>query len=141
MERLQNLRFQSYNQESVQPHLDNIAPVNSRPQQRMRISEEGVTDGPQLTAPEEMEEGPMEEMLDAFLEKQEGVFEEHEQQDHQARHDSRSNYEPKEEVMRKLARLPLYNGANISVLRASLTMLNLQSIFGWSDASVTELFK
>ena len=79
MERLQNLRFQSYNQESVQPHLDNIAPVNSRPHQRMRISEEGVTDGPQLTAPEEMEEGPMEEMLDAFLEQQEGAFEEHEQ--------------------------------------------------------------
>ena len=43
--------------------------------------------------------------------------------------------------MRKLARLPLYNGAKIFVLRASLAMLNLQSIFGWSDTSVLALLK
>ena len=111
MERLQNLRFQSYNQESVQPHLDNIAPVNLRPQQRMRISEEGVTHGAQLTTLEGMKEGPMEEMLDAFLEQQEGVFKDHEQQDHQTQHSQWSNCEPEEEIMRKLACLPLYNGA------------------------------
>ena len=43
--------------------------------------------------------------------------------------------------MRNLARFPLYEGAKISVLRASLAMLNLQSIFGWSDTSVLALFK
>ena len=41
--------------------------------------------------------------------------------------------------MRKLSRLPLYNGAKISVLRASLSILNLQSLFGWSDTSVSKL--
>ena len=47
--------------------------------------------------------------------------------------------EREEEVMRNLARFPLYEGAKISVLRASLAMLNLQSIFGWSDTSVSAL--
>ena len=45
-----------------------------------------------------------------------------------------------EEVMRKLARLPLYPNARISVLRTCLAMLNLQTIFGWSDTSVSQLF-
>ena len=53
---------------------------------------------------------------------------------------SQEEFGQEEDEMRKLARLPLYNGAKISVLRASLAMLNLQSIFGWSDASVSELF-
>ena len=54
---------------------------------------------------------------------------------------SRSEADKDHQNMRKLARLPLYNGAKISVLRASLAMLNLQSIYGWSDASVSELFR
>ena len=46
-----------------------------------------------------------------------------------------------EERMRTLARLPLFNNAKILVLRVSLALLNLQSLFGWSDNSVDVLLK
>ena len=46
-----------------------------------------------------------------------------------------------EERMRTLARLPLFNCAMILVLRASLALLNLQYLFGWSDKSVDALLK
>ncbi|MCO5566700.1 hypothetical protein L7F22_020378 [Adiantum nelumboides] len=49
--------------------------------------------------------------------------------------------DPEGEKMRTLARMPLYNGAKISVLRTALAMLNLQSIYGWSNTNVTELFR
>ena len=52
--------------------------------------------------------------------------------------DRRSEHTSKEELKR-LARLPLYVGARISVLRTCLSILNLQSIFGWSDTSVSKL--
>ena len=86
----------------------------------------------------------MEEMLDAFYEldpmvQQEGGVGEHQGVDAIPRY-SEQEFGQEEDEIRKLARLPLYNGAKISVLRASLAMLNLQSIFGWSDASVSELF-
>ena len=84
----------------------------------------------------------MGEMLDAFYDMDE---------DHDGGHNdvdsmhttefSQSEPDKEEQMMQKLARLPLYNGAKISVLRASLAMLNLQSIYGWSDASVSELFR
>ena len=53
----------------------------------------------------------------------------------------RSEADKEHQNMQKLVRLPLYNGTKISVLRASLAMLNLQSIYGWSDGSVSELFR
>ena len=37
------------------------------------------------------------------------------------------------------ARKPLYAGSTYSVLRASLELLNLQAMFGWSSASVDAL--
>lgn len=53
----------------------------------------------------------------------------------------RAEHTSKEEVeLKRLARLPLYVGARISVLRTCLSILNLQSIFGWSDTSVSKLF-
>ena len=53
----------------------------------------------------------------------------------------RSEHTSKEEAeLKRLARLPLYVGARISVLRTCLSILNLQSIFGWSDTSVSKLF-
>ena len=45
----------------------------------------------------------------------------------------------KQKEMRRLAHLPLYSGAKVSVLRASLYILNLQSIYRWSDTSVSKL--
>ena len=47
----------------------------------------------------------------------------------------------KEEVeLKRLAHLPIYVGARISVLHTCLSILNLQSIFGWSDTCVSKLF-
>ena len=143
MERLQNLRFQSYGSQNEQPTLDDITPVATRPQQRTRISDNvGTTSRDESHSG--MEEEGMEEMLDAFYEldpmvQQEGGVGEHQGVDVIPRY-SQQEFGQEEDEMRKLARLPLYNGAKISVLRASLAMLNLQSIFGWSDVSVSELF-
>ena len=39
------------------------------------------------------------------------------------------------------ARKPLYAGSTYSVLRASLELLNLQAMFGWSSASVDTLLR
>ena len=72
MERLQNLRFQSYGQENEQPTLDDITPVASRPQQRTRISDDvGTTsrdESHSRTLDQELEEEGMEETLDALYE-------------------------------------------------------------------------
>lgn len=143
MERLQNLRFQSYGQASEQAPLDDIAPTIHRPHQRRRMEDAMELEEHIEQTMEEEEQ--MDEMLNAFYDmdpiiEPQGVVNEHKAEGTQARR-SQTHLEPEEEVMRKLARLPLYNGAKISVLRASLAMLNLQSIFGWSDASVSELFK
>ena len=134
MERLQNLRFHSCGLENEQPTLNDI---------RTRIS-----DDINITSRDESHsrtlDQEMEEMLDAFYEldpmvQQEGKVDEHQGVDAIPRY-SQQEFGQEEDEMRKLARLPLYNGAKISVVRASLAMLNLQSIFGWSDASVSELF-
>ena len=50
-------------------------------------------------------------------------------QDQQQNSREQTSTEQEEAVMRNLARFPLYKGAKIFVLRASLAMLNLQSIF------------
>lgn len=44
-------------------------------------------------------------------------------------------------MMRKLASTPLYEGATMSKLRACLSLLDLQATYGWSDASVSSLMK
>lgn len=94
-----------------------------------------------------LETEAMEEMLDAFdqldadtmhLDSNVDEQEDSEQEEQNSREEQ---IEQEEEVMRKLARLLLYEGAKIYVLRALLAMLNLQSIFGWSDTSVSALFK
>ena len=36
---------------------------------------------------------------------------------------------------------PLYAGSTYSILRASLELLNLQAMFGWSSASVDALLR
>ena len=86
MERLQNLRFQSYSQENEQPTLDEIMPVASRPQQRTRISDDvGTTsrdESHSRTLDQGMEEEGMEEMVDTFYKldpivQEEGIVDEH----------------------------------------------------------------
>lgn len=146
IERLQNLRFQSYGQQTNEQlsMLDEITPhVGRRPRDRLRSSEDvninSRTDCSNSGGiDQEMEEEGMEEMLDAFYETDRTTNVQ--QQEEDEADEQHQEFGQEEEVMRKLARLPLYNGAKISVLRASLAMLNLQSMFGWSDASVTELF-
>lgn len=155
MERLQNLRFQSYNQgsDNTPQALHDIAPV--RPSQRRRQSSESNQAIPESTAdvPESisLEEAGMEDMLDAVYGLEDptfqiedglgGVNEDGLDPMEQGQNIPQRRMHTEEEVMRKLARLPLYPRAKISVLRACLAMLNLQSIFGWSDTSVSQLFK
>jgi len=49
--------------------------------------------------------------------------------------------EDTEDMLLKASRTPLYAGADYSILRASLELLNLQVKFGWSNTSVDELLK
>ena len=43
------------------------------------------------------------------------------------------------DALQKLARSPLFESSRSSIMRACLSILNLQSIYGWSDASVNAL--
>ena len=53
-----------------------------------------------------------------------------------------SNIDAEDKTLQKLCKqalTPLFTGLKTSVLRACLPILNLQSIYGWSDASVNAL--
>ena len=39
------------------------------------------------------------------------------------------------------AAIPLYDGSQVSRLKTLLALLSIQTKYGWSDASVTELFR
>ena len=43
--------------------------------------------------------------------------------------------------MRKACKKPLFVGANVSKLRAMLSIISLQGKFGWSNPSVLALFE
>ena len=49
--------------------------------------------------------------------------------------------DPIADDMKQEARTALYEGSRISRLKTVLALLNLQASFGWSDKSVTELFR
>jgi hypothetical protein len=49
--------------------------------------------------------------------------------------------DPVADDIKQEARTPLYEGSRISRLKTLLALLNLQASFGWSDKSVTELFR
>lgn len=49
--------------------------------------------------------------------------------------------DPVADDIKQEARMPLYEGSRISRLKTLLALLNLQASFGWSDKSVTELFR
>ena len=49
--------------------------------------------------------------------------------------------DPIADDMKEEARTALYEGSRISRLKTVLALLNLQASFGWSDKSVTELFR
>ena len=137
--------------EAMQPLLSGVNVSNDevldlQPQWLQRARGNVAEDNPSGEEPggaDEFFETDMDEMIDAFhitdhTEEDEAVPI-HEGGCHMQ---ERSN-EPatKEEVeLRRLARLPLYAGTRISVLRTCLSILNLQSIFGWSDTSVSKLF-
>ena len=46
-----------------------------------------------------------------------------------------------EDHLLQAAKSPLYEGCKYSILRASLEILNLQAMFGWSSASVDALLR
>ena len=135
-DRLQNLRFQSHGSASEQIDPHEIAPSTSRGQKRTTWDTEGQT----------IRSIPKNEHMEAMLEAFHDMDEDNDGGQTvggsmNTTEFPRSEADKDHQNMRKLARLPLYNGAKISVLRASLAMLNLQSIYGWSDASVSELFR
>ncbi|MCO5571532.1 hypothetical protein L7F22_025275 [Adiantum nelumboides] len=74
----------------------------------------------------------MEQMLDAF-------FQPSEENANEAALEG-VHLSPKD-MLRNLARQLIYEGAKISVLHTCLPFLNLQSVYGWSYASVTALFR
>lgn len=49
--------------------------------------------------------------------------------------------EDEEDFLKENAASPLYEGCGYSILRASLEVLNLQTIYGWSNASVDGLLR
>ena len=51
------------------------------------------------------------------------------------------NNERDETPLQDAAKTPLYEGSQYSILRACLELLNLQTMYGWSNASVTSLLK
>lgn len=73
----------------------------------------------------------MEEMIEAFYEVSDGDEE-----------DCDTHTEdPIIKGLRSLASTPLFEGSRASILQTCLALLNLQSIYGWSYASVSALFK
>ena len=80
------------------------------------------------------EDHHMEEMIDHF-------YENRIPSTRQAGQTSRDNLEEEEDFLRENATTPLYEGCEYSILRASLELLNLQTIYGWSNASVDGLLR
>ena len=56
--------------------------------------------------------------------------------DGEADEDQENDQDEIEERLRKLASTPIFLGSRASILRACLSILNLQSTYGWSDKSI-----
>ena len=84
----------------------------------------------------EFEEHAMDDMLESFYDNNmfDVLGDEHPNVGSNRAHGA--SIDTEEERIQTLARLPLFNCAKISVLPASLALLNLQSLFGWSENSV-----
>ena len=73
----------------------------------------------------------MDEMIEAFYEQSHGNEDDNEEE----------RNDPTISRLWEPASTPLCDGSRASILRTCLEILNLQSIYGWSDASITSLFK
>ena len=81
----------------------------------------------EVAPPDESDEDPPVEMLESEMNDMvEAIFE---------------AIDPIADDMKQEARTALYEGSRISRLKTVLALLNLQASFGWSDKSVTELFR
>ena len=80
---------------------------------------------------EPLKDPDMEEMIEAFF----GLSEGEDVDTKEFEND------PSIKRLQQLAHTPVCEGSRTSILRTCLTLLNLQSTYGWSDASVTALFK
>ena len=143
-EQVSNLRFES----SSIPVGDQEAHQNTglqsdiRPQIRRRVAYDlgEATTQPSNATPE-LDEPGMDDMLESFYDNNMFEVPGDEHPNVMGSNRAGGSIDTEEERMRTLARLPLFNSAKISVLRASLALLNLQSLFGWSDNSVDALLK
>lgn len=75
----------------------------------------------------------MEDMIKAFIDMNDDG---HEDDDTEG-----PTVDPAAERLCQLASTPFFEGSRSTVLRTCLALLNLQTIYGWSDASVSSLFK
>ena len=80
---------------------------------------------------EPLKDPDMEEMIEAFFGVSDGENTDNEEREN----------DPSIQRLQQLAHTPVCEGSRASILRTCLTLLNLQSTYGWSDASVTALFK
>ena len=120
---------------------NNDEPVDIRPERGRPtrvVTNEVIQEDEEHEELEEILEHDMDDMMHALIDGTEDRGLAHEGVEEMRRRMENASQEEKE--LRRLARLPLYHGAHISVLRACLSILNLQSIFGWSDTSVSKLF-
>ena len=88
---------------------------------------------------EEKEEEGLQDMLQDFFGDILSSKEQMQEGDDEDAHASRRQECEKE--IRERCNEMLYDGAKVSKLRTMLGLLNLQSIYGWSDASDTALFQ
>ena len=94
------------------------------------LEDEEVPSGPNETNDDIMEDEHMEEMM-------RDLFETHVPSGDEGNSEKDEPHQP----LLDAARMPLYEGSQYSILRACLEILNLQTIYGWSNASVTSLLK
>ena len=79
---------------------------------------------------EPLKDPDMEEMIESFF----GVLD-----GENADNEGREN-DPSILHLQQLAHTPVCEGSGASIIHTCVTLLNLQSTYGWSDASVTALF-
>lgn len=114
------MRQESLHQ-SVNPPPQPDPPSSARPQ-------------PNYTAPHVvLEERHLEDMVENIFDNEE----EHSDEDCQCQEEAKDD----ETLLLDGLRTPLYEGADYSILRASLELLNLQVMYGWSNTSVDALLK
>lgn len=109
--------------------------VGGRQRREERIHQQNLQGQFEESINEEVEHNHMEE--EVHMEDMIGDFYE----DRESPMRTGANNEDEETILDDTAKMALYEGCQYSLLCTCLELLNLQTIYGWSNASVTSLFK